>query len=196
MSSLSYEGKMATIQKTGAGVMEISCTNYYPIMQVTDGTLLVNNQFALGADRSPNYTNPYTLTNGVGSGSPHQLIVDGGTVDLNGYSPAIGALNDSGGITTGMIKNGGATASVLTLGYSVSNIVNNGSYAGIIAGGGQPLSLVKIGTNTQVLAGINTYTGGTTVSNGTLVVNGSMAGTVARPLRRHARRRRHDRRHC
>ena len=170
MSSLLYEGKIAFIQKTGAGVWEISSTNYYPNMQVTAGTLLVNNRYALGADRSPNYLIPGTAT-GVGAGSPHQLIVDGGTVDLNGFSPAVGALNDSAGITTGIIRNGGATASVLSLGCSVSNQVNNGSYAGIIVDGLKPVALVKTGTNTQALAGINTYSGATTVSNGTLLVN-------------------------
>jgi len=164
MSSQSYEGKVATIQKTGSGVMEISSTNYYPNMQVTAGTLLVNNTYALGADRSPNY-------NGVGTGSPHKLIVDGGTVDLNGFSPSVGALSDNGGITTGLIDNNGASASMLTLGYSVSNTVNNASYAGVIADGTSVVSILKIGTNSQVLAGINTYSGLTTVSNGTLVVN-------------------------
>lgn len=171
MSSPGYEGKVAIIQKTGAGVLEISSTNYYPNLQVTEGTLLVNNLFALGADRSPNYLNPFSPTNGVGSGSPHRLIVDGGTVNLNGFSPAIGALSDNGGITTGIINNSGSAASVLTLGYSISNVVNNGSYAGVIADGTKMVSLNKIGTNSQVLAGVNCYSGLTIVSNGTLLVN-------------------------
>jgi fibronectin-binding autotransporter adhesin len=167
LSSLSYEGKVAIIQKTGNGVMEISSTNDFPNLQVTAGTLLVNNAFALGADRSPDY-------NGVGTGSPHQLIVDGGTVDLNGFSPAIGALSDNGGITSGVILNDGPSVSTLTLGYSASNEVNNASYAGVIADGVNPVSIVKIGTNTQVLAGLDTYSGPTIVNNGILLVNGQI----------------------
>lgn len=171
MSSLGYDGKVATVQKTGAGVLEISSTNYFPNLQVTAGTLLVNNLWALGWDRSPNNVNPVTLTNNVGSGSPQQLTVDGGTVDLNGFSPAIGALSDNGGITTGVITNNGATASALTLGYSISNIVNNASYAGVIADGAKAIALIKNGTNTQALAGLNTYSGTTLVNDGALLVN-------------------------
>jgi autotransporter-associated beta strand protein len=173
MSSLAYEGKLAIIQKTGAGVMEISSTNYYPNLQVSDGTLLVNNQYALGADRSPNYPNPYSPTNGVGTGSPHQLIVDGGTVDLNGFSPAIGALSDNS-VTSGVILNNNASASLLTLGYSASNQVNSASYAGVIANGTGAVAISKTGTNTQTLAGINTYSGTTTINQGALVVNGQI----------------------
>ncbi|HEY4416498.1 MAG TPA: autotransporter-associated beta strand repeat-containing protein [Verrucomicrobiae bacterium] len=170
LSSLSYEGKVATIQKTGAGVMEISSTNYYPSLQVSAGTLLVNNLYALGTDRSPNYSLNGT-TNGVGTGNPHQLIVDGGSVDLNGFSPAIGALSDNGGNTTGMITDNGGSASTLTLGYSASNTVNSASYAGIIADGTSAVAIIKTGTNTESLAGLNTYSGGTVINNGTLLIN-------------------------
>jgi autotransporter-associated beta strand protein len=174
MSYLGYEGKLATIQKTGAGVMEISTANYFPNLQVTAGTLLVNNTYALGADRSPNY-------GGFGTGSSHHLIVDGGTVDLNGFSPAIGALNDNGGVTTGVIVNNGGSASALTLGYSASGgSVASGSYAGTIADGASAISVIKIGSTTQTLAGANTYSGATVVSNGTLQVAspGSLAGGI------------------
>ena len=174
MSYLGYEGKLATVQKTGAGVMEISSINYFPNLQVTAGTLLVNNTFALGADRSPNY-------GGFGTGSSHHLIVDGGTVDLNGFSPAVGALNDNGGVTTGVIVNNGGSPSTLTLGYAASGgSVAGGSYAGNIVNGTGAISLVKIGSTTQTLAGANTYSGATVVSNGTLQVAspGSLAGSA------------------
>ena len=168
MSYQGYEGKVATVQKVGPGVMEISCTNYFPNLEITEGTLLVNNDFALGADRSPNY-------GGFGTGSPHQMIVDGGTLDLNGYHPAIGALSDNG-LTTGVILNGSASPSTLILGYSASNQVANATYAGVIANGTGAVSLNKIGTNSQTLAGLNTYSGLTTVSNGTLVIG--MGGQI------------------
>ena len=42
------------------------------------------------------------------------------------------------------------------------------------SGGGTGASLVKIGTGTLTLSGINTYTGATTVDGGTLAVNGSI----------------------
>jgi autotransporter-associated beta strand protein len=167
LDSTNQDGRNITIVKTGAGTLQISAVNNFPILQVDQGILRVNHPQALGVDRSGS-----TGVSG-GSGSPHQLIVDGGTVDLNGFSPAIGALNDNGA-TTGLILNNGASASVLTLGYSLSNAVNNASYTSIIADGAGAVSLVKIGTNTQTLAGINTYSGLTTVANGTLLINGQI----------------------
>jgi len=53
-------------------------------------------------------------------------------------------------------------------------------FAGIIQdfSGSVPTLLVKQGTGTQVLSGINTYTGLTTIEQGTLMVNGSLAGDL------------------
>lgn len=171
MSALEYEGKVATIQKTGAGTLKISASNYYPGLQVTEGLLLVNHDLALGADRAPNW-------GGWGTGNPHVVTVDGGTIDLNGFNPRIGALAD-GGVTTGVILNNGAALSTLTVGYSPSNTVFNATFGGTIANGSGGVALVKEGTGTQRLTGANTYTGLTTISNGTLVVNGSLAGAVS-----------------
>ena len=44
--------------------------------------------------------------------------------------------------------------------------------------GGTGGSLVKVGTGTLTLTGVNTFTGSTTVNAGSLVVNGSLASTV------------------
>lgn len=40
------------------------------------------------------------------------------------------------------------------------------------------IALTKIGSNTQILSGVNTYTGNTTVTAGTLLINGSLGGTA------------------
>ena len=97
----------------------------------------------------------------------------GGTVDLSGLTTA--------GTTAGSIAGAGAyfigskqfTVSSNNLSTTVSGIIADGGSAGGIGG-----SLVKVGSGTLTLAGVNTYTGGTTLNAGGLVVNGSLAGGV------------------
>jgi autotransporter-associated beta strand protein len=55
----------------------------------------------------------------------------------------------------------------------------NNTLTGILGDNGTgPTSLVKSGSGTWVLAGANTYTGGTVVSGGTLTLTGSLASGV------------------
>jgi autotransporter-associated beta strand protein len=65
-------------------------------------------------------------------------------------------------------------ANELTVGSN--NLSTN--VTGVIAdggsGGGTGASLVKVGTGTMTLSGVNTYTGATTIDGGTLAVNGSI----------------------
>ena len=94
-------------------------------------------------------------------------VNSGGTLDLNGFSPSVGALNGNGGI----VKN--AAAGVATL--KISNSFGNGTYAGTIADGVGTLAVTKSGSGQQLLTGDNTYSGGTTVTGGTLVVGSPTA---------------------
>jgi len=77
----------------------------------------------------------------------------GGTLTLGG-AEAIGTLSGTGGTI-----NIGANALTVTQGADLT-------YAGVISGDGG--SLVKSGASTLTLSGDNTYTGGTTVTAGTL----------------------------
>ncbi|EKL3149028.1 autotransporter-associated beta strand repeat-containing protein [Salmonella enterica] len=98
------------------------------------------------------------------------LWVKSGTLILNGAMTAKGATVDSG--TTLQIGNGG------TLGAFNGDIVDNGTltfnrsdaaaYGSVISGSGQ---VVKSGDETLTLSGANSYTGGTTISGGTLVAS-------------------------
>ncbi len=102
-------------------------------------------------------------------------IAGGGTLDLSGGSQQVASLSDqtpgSGGSS---IINSGTAASLLTLSPSGST-----TFSGTIQGGGTlgTISLVMSGSGTQVLAGSNSYTGGTAVNAGTLQV----AGTASLP---------------
>ena len=116
------------------------------------------------------------------------LVFDGGVEGTNttvlspvlrlaGKAETVAGLNSLTG--NGIVENGSnTTTSVLTLSGS-------GSYAfgGLIwNGSGGTQALVKAGTGTQVLAGASTYTGGTTVNGGKLLVHntaGSATGSGA-----------------
>src|SRR5690606_20231303 len=53
------------------------------------------------------------------------------------------------------------------------------SFDGVIENGAGTVALVKVGTGTQTLGGVNTYTGVTTIADGTLALgaNGSIAAS-------------------
>ena len=64
------------------------------------------------------------------------------------------------------------------LSTEVAGVIQDGGVNGGTGG-----SLVKTGSGTLTLSGINTYTGATTVDAGTLIVNGSIASSVLTTVR-------------
>jgi autotransporter-associated beta strand protein len=118
-----------------------------------------------------------TLTTGNGghtlfafssSGGNARLISqDGGLIDFSALSTS--------GTTAGSIEGAGTFqlgGETLTVGSNnLSTVVS-----GVIDG--SPGNLVKVGTGTLTLSGINTYTGSTTVSGGALEVDGSIASAT------------------
>jgi autotransporter-associated beta strand protein len=84
------------------------------------------------------------------------------------------------GTTAGSIEGAGTyylgdkqlTVGSNNLSTTVSGIISDGS-CGCFGPGGIGGSLVKVGTGTLTLSGINTYTGATTVNGGALIVDGS-----------------------
>ena len=102
------------------------------------------------------------------SGGNARLVSQaGGLIDFLGLSTS--------GTTAGSIEGAGTFqlgGKTLTIGSNnLSTVVS-----GVIDG--SPGNLVKVGTGTLTLSGINTYTGSTTVSGGALEVNGSIASAT------------------
>jgi autotransporter-associated beta strand protein len=98
-----------------------------------------------------------------GNMSPASTVVmsSNTTLDLNNYSTTVGALANATGTPTGhRVLIGSAT---LTVGGNNQST----SFSGVISGTG---NLIKIGTGTQTLTGLNTYQGGTTFSGGYIAV--------------------------
>jgi autotransporter-associated beta strand protein len=92
-----------------------------------------------------------------------------GTLKLNGRSQTVAGLTTNVTTTTNKVVNGSATAGALTVNNSSAN-----AFAGILGGDGTDenlFSLTKNGSGTLTLSGTNTYSGDTTVSEGTLTLN-------------------------
>ncbi len=125
----------------------------------------------------------WTLTDALadnGGATPLGVTVQGGRLVLTGDNPAFNGsmLVNPGG--TLQLGNGGTTGNL------AANIADNGAVAfdrsdvatfpGVVSGTG---SLSQIGPGTTVLTNANTYTGGTTISAGTLQLgNGGTAGSI------------------
>ncbi|MCK9623063.1 MAG: autotransporter-associated beta strand repeat-containing protein, partial [Methylobacter sp.] len=133
-----------TVQKNGTGTLVLTGSNLY------NGATYVNNGILQVGS-----------TNALGIGVA--VVNYGGTLDLNGINLTMNSLAGTlGGLVTDNSTNGGVTMLRL-LGSSWQ------TYSGIIADGSNThVSLGKFGTALQVLAGDNTYTGGTLVTNGVL----------------------------
>ncbi|MGA1632535.1 MAG: beta strand repeat-containing protein, partial [Phycisphaerales bacterium] len=133
------------------------------ILQVGDGgtsgslgTGDITNNGTLAFDRSDAYTVP-----GAISGSGTVIQQGSGSLDLDGGSHSAGSWS----LVSGSIDNGTLAAGDFDF--------ESGSVSAILAGSG---AFTKTGFGTVVLSAANTYSGTTTIAEGTLVVNGDQSG--------------------
>lgn len=119
----------------------------------------------------------------LGTGTVTLLNANGNLANLTltGAAPTLGGLRGTDGTVTINPTDSSAT---LTVGSNNENTVYLGSIA---QGAGKTGSLAKVGTGTLVLGGVNSYTGATSVTGGTLnmlsrsnssAFNVSTAGTL------------------
>ncbi|EGK3373392.1 autotransporter outer membrane beta-barrel domain-containing protein [Salmonella enterica] len=164
-----WDGQSLT--KTGAGTLILNAENTYTGgTTISGGTLVASNVEALG---SGDVTDNATLELNTG-GTFDNVISGSGQVVKSGDDALTlsGANSYSGGT---LISDGTLVASnVDALGSgdvtndAVLELNTGGDFDNAISGSGQ---VVKSGDETLTLSGANSYTGGTTISGGTLVAS-------------------------
>lgn len=132
------------LDKTGPGTLTLTASNTN-----TDGFII--------------YDGTLRLTGGGRISDQATVTMTDGTLRLEGMTDAIGTL--SGGGTIALLS--GAR---LVIGNSINNSPGTGFFEGIVQGNG---AISKRGPGTFLLSGDNTYTGGTRVESGILVINKS-----------------------
>ena len=154
---------------------------------ITAGTLSVNSISSVASPAASALGAPTTVANGTisigsttiagtllytGTGTTTDRVINlagttgGATIDSSGSGPLVFSSNftaTGAGIKTLTLQGSNSGANTIQ-----GAIVNNS--------GTNTTALTKTGIGTWVLAGTNTYSGATTVSNGTLNITGSIGG--------------------
>ncbi len=171
-------GNTGSLTKLGAGSLTLNSTasKYVGATTISAGTLTVASLTNSGSSTSL----------GGGDNSAANLVLDGGTLKYTGASSGTtdrlftltengGTLNASGANPVNFTGNGAnlidySGSGTRTLTLTGTNTAEN-TLAPVLADGtGGTTSLTKSGSGTWVVTGSNTFTGGTTLASGTLVV--------------------------
>ena len=176
---------IVTIDKSISGYIDLiqdgTGTLIYTGNNSCSGGMTVNSGGTLVLTGSNTYTRTTTVNAGgtlqIGSDNPSVLpngsgkanVTVNGVLDLNGYAPTVNGLDGTGRVTSGV-----AGATTLTVGAGN----RSGSFSGVIQDGAGTVALTKTGTATQTLTGNNTYSGTTTIGQGSLYVGNTWSGTL------------------
>jgi fibronectin-binding autotransporter adhesin len=176
------------LTKAGNGTLTLNSANTYTGATTINAGILSTNNLANGG-----------VASGIGQSSAttsSNLTLNGGTLQYTGGATstdrrfqigANGATLDASGTgalvftatTTNAFSYGSPSTSTRSLTLTGTNTGGN-TLSGVLTDNvSAQTSLAKSGAGTWVLAGANTYTGATSVSGGTLLVNGSTASGSA-----------------
>ncbi len=160
------------VTQNGAGTTTLSGTNTYTgVTTISSGVLQFGKEVSLYGGTKASWT------------GTNITVKNGATLALN-----VGGTGEftSGDVSTLLTSLGGGTggfASGSNLGFDTTNAGGNFTYTGDITNtnaGANALGVEKLGTGTLTLSGSNSYSGGTTLQSGTLVIgNSSALGTGA-----------------
>ncbi|ECS2588462.1 autotransporter outer membrane beta-barrel domain-containing protein, partial [Salmonella enterica subsp. enterica serovar Meleagridis] len=157
------------VEKSGDGTLTLSGSNTYTGgTTINDGTLIATSVDALG---SGDVTDNATLALNTG-GTFDNTISGSGKVEKSGDDAL--TLSGANSYTGGTLISGGTLIASNVEALGTGDVTNNatlelntgGDFTNNISGSGQ---VVKSGDETLTLSGSNTYTGGTTINDGTLV---------------------------
>ncbi len=160
-----------SLTKTGAGTLILNAENTYTgSTTISEGTLIATNVEALGTG---NVTDNATLEMNTGgdfdnaiSGSGQVVKSGDETLTLSGANSYTGGTTISGGTLVASNVEALGTGDITD--NATLELNAGGDFANNIGGTG---SVVKSGDKTLTLSGSNSYTGGTTISGGTLVAS-------------------------
>jgi len=151
------------------------------------GTVTLNSQSTYTGITEFNAGNNAVVRLGVNNALPTTTDVswatsngNGGILDLNGFNQEFASLAKAATTGTGSIRNNGGGTSVLKIGGATTGtaafsipIVDNTSGTGTV-------SIERAGTGSLTLSASNSYSGPTTVTNGTLIAGNAFAfGTAS-----------------
>jgi autotransporter-associated beta strand protein len=149
--------------KSGTGTLRLNARSFYTGQTtVNEGTLVLN-----GGD------NTIVLSSSATAGIYQNLLMNGGTLDLNGTNQMLGTL-----FTTNPLAVGGTVTNTSGTAVTLRTNTGNNTFAGVLAGN---LSYEQSGGGSLVFSNQSTYTGTTVVRGGALILrdNGALAGTSA-----------------
>lgn len=171
------------LAKSGAGSLTITGTasTLDGAVSITGGAVVVTDFRSITNNTSAVNLNGGTLIVGTSTAPTALGLTTSKVMNLSGTSGAATIYADQSGINP-VVLNANFTASgngtkTLTLGggNTSDNVIN-----GAIVQNGSTL-LSKVGSGTWVLAGANTFTGATTISNGTLKLKANAAASTVLP---------------
>ncbi len=164
-------GSPLTVTKVGTGTLTFNGAGYNNLMAITvnAGTAIFANTGGSTSDRGVTL-NGGTIKLGASGynstapnanliGDNNAFTINGGTFDLNGWNETVATVAGTNGV---ILNNAAGTTRILSIGG------DNGTntFSGSIQNGSGVLALTVLGTaSVQTLAGANTYTGGTTITN-------------------------------